>query len=151
MNVSSEYIVNLPTKTVYSLGDSLNTNGCSIEIYDSEGLLLSQVNITSDMIIDYDTNQTGSQIVTFTYDEKIYGFEIYILSETQEISTFNDFIILNSEIIQGERIDFALTKSNLTEFINLVNVYDYEQINIYGLIISTDQEVKKIKYRRKSI
>ena len=142
--VSSEYEITIPNKTIYEVGETINTNGASLHIYDQDHNLIEEVEITNAMILNFDNQESGSQIVTFQYNDIVYGFEVYVLNQTQELSLFNDFIILNSEIVVGEKLEFALTKSNVEEFLDVVNVYDYSQISIYAVFETPDEEMMKM-------
>lgn len=144
VTVTNQVELNLPSKTIYSIGETLNLSGGFIKMYDSEGNVLATEVMTESMIKSYDPNTSGSQMVLLEHDGIDYSFEIYILSQKQELSTFNDLIVLNETLLIGEKIEFALTKSNVDEFLESVNVYDYNEINIYGIYTSPNGVAKKV-------
>ncbi|MBI9009549.1 MAG: Ig-like domain-containing protein [Tenericutes bacterium] len=143
VTVTDQVEISPPNKTIYQLGENLNLFGAKIISYDGQ-IVLEEIPITAEMISNYDSDQTGSQFVEFDYNGNTYSFEVYVLDEIQEKSLFIDCINLNTENIVGEKIEFALTKSNLEEFLAVVNVYDYEQINVYGLFTTPDGVVMKM-------
>lgn len=145
INISSTYQITPPEKTVYSVDENLNLRGAKLSILDEEGLVVETVNITDDMLLDYNETSTGSQMIQFQYQDVIYGFEIYRLNQKQETSKFDDFIYLNQTLTQGDKIEFALMKSNTDDFLDAIdNVYDYNEINIYALIQAPSGETKHI-------
>lgn len=144
VSVSSQYVVTKPNKTEYRLGESIDVYGASLGIYDEDNVFVESVPLTNAMIKTFNTNQTGPQIVTFEYADKLYGFEVYVLSQKQELSLFDDFVYLNENLVQGEKIEYMLTKSNVQQFLGSVNVYDYDEINVYALFTLPNQETKKV-------
>lgn len=143
--VSSNYVITPPTKTVYKAGEAISSFGASMSIYDSDGNFVEEIDINNDMLIDFHFEQTGPQIVKFTYNDLVYGFEVYILDETQELSTFDDAVIITENIIIGEKLEIILTKGNILDFLEIVNnIYDYEEINIYALFASPEGVTKKV-------
>ncbi len=145
VSVSSGHTIIAPTKTVYSLGDSLNLRGAALEIRDGLGQLVETISITSAMITKYDSTLTGSQIVEITYDDIVYGFEIYILSEKQSASMFADLVLLNESLQVGDKIEFMLTQADVVHFLELIdNVYDYQEISLTGLFTTPTNEVLKV-------
>ncbi len=145
IDVSSNYEVTAPNKTIYEQGEDISTLGASLRIYDESNNLIEEVEVTEEMLLDFEPEDTGSQIVSFEYEGLVYGFEIFILNQKQQLSTFDDFIYLSEALVLGEKIEFALTKSNTDEFLEAIeNVYDYNEINIYALIESPSGEIKRI-------
>jgi len=145
VTVSDEYVIVAPRKTIYKAGENLALAGAALEIYDSEDVLLETIAVTAEMIVTYDPQKTGTQLVGFSYQGITYNFEIYILNEKQAVSLFDDFIVLNQTSVAGEKIEFALTKSNLVAFLDTVNnVYDYNEIDIYGLFQSPSGKSMKV-------
>lgn len=143
--VSDDYVITSPLKTVYKSGETLNLAGATLKIYDANDELMETIRVTTEMIVSYDSEKTGSQLVTFSYQGVTYGFEIYILNPKQAVSLFDDFIVLNDTNLMGEKIEFALFKSNLVEFLDAVdNVYDYGEVNIYGLFRSPSGKTMKV-------
>lgn len=143
--VSNRYVVVQPTKTVYQPGNSLNLSGGSLEIYDSSGTLSESIDLNSSMITSYDNQLVGSQIVEFVYQNVTFGFEVYILNEKQEASLMDDIILLNNESSVGELAEFALTKANIADMLESVeNIYDYSEVEIYGLFTMPSGDVKKV-------
>jgi len=143
--VSDEYHVISPSKTTYHVGDDISLIGGKIITYDEEGNVFSSVKISSDMSVTYDFSTSGRKMVTFVYQGITLGFEVLVLSEVQEESLFDDFIILNSESILGEKMEFSLTKSNTVDFLSKINnIYDYEEVSVYALIQLPNQEYVRI-------
>lgn len=145
VTVSSGYTVIPPVKTQYQLGDTLSLYGAAIEIRDDEGTLQNTITITKEMISNYDPELTGSQIVEFVYEGVTYGFEIFILNEKQSASLFADFVLLNTTVQAGEKLEFMLTQADVVNFLDKIeNVYDYSEIKIYGLFTQPDKTVAKV-------
>ena len=144
-NVSKYYEIISPIKDVYRLDELLNPEGGKINIYNELGELIDSKNILYSMVIEEGINQPGPNIVEILDEGIIYSFEIFRLSETQENILFDDFIYLNDSMYVGERVDFALLKADTLELINsLNNIYDYNEINVYGIIKTPDEKSKVI-------
>jgi len=145
VSVSAGHTVVAPMKTVYALGEDLNLRGSALEIRDEFGTLVESIPLTQPMIITYDPNLTGSQIVEFIYRDVTYGFEIFILNQKQSASMFADLVILNQTMEVGEKLELMLTQEDVVTFLDLIdNVYDYDEISIYGLFTTPDGEVLKV-------
>lgn len=142
--VLGDFAIVPPTKTVYKTGEALNLHGAEIEIR-SGNTVLESIPLTADMIVSYDPQATGEQLVGFLYQGIVHHFAVYVLDEKQEASLFDDFIVLDAEPETGSKIEFALMKSNTAEFLSLVeNVYDYEEVNVYALFTSPSGAIWRV-------
>ncbi|HRY78331.1 MAG TPA: hypothetical protein P5154_06175, partial [Candidatus Izemoplasmatales bacterium] len=142
--VLGEYVLVPPTKSIYHPGDSLNLRGGAIEIR-SDDVLVERVPMTSEMVISFDSQVPGTQLVALSYQGIAFQFSVYILNPKQEASLFDDFILLDDPASTGRKIEFALTKSNVAEFLTLVdNVYENEEVNIYAIFISPSGDTKRV-------
>ncbi len=145
IHVNQAYEIVLPSKTIYNQDETINLSGGFIRLIDEDENVITTLALEQEMIVDQLLGQTGSLLIEIDYQGVIFGYEIFRLNPKQEDIVFDDFIYLNQELHVGERLDFALTKGETTELLQAIdNIYDYEEINIYGLFVTPDAEVVKV-------
>jgi hypothetical protein len=145
VSVVSGTILTPPNKTIYRQGEPLLLLGCKLTYVLGDDLM-EEIRITQDMVSGYNPSQTGSQQVSFEHHGIIYYFSVLVLNDTQALSLFDDFIILNNDVIQGQRLEFQFFKSNTTAFLDAIeNVYDPEKIKIEAMIQTPSGDIETIR------
>lgn len=69
-----------PTKTTYTVGETLDITGLAVTATCTDGTTQA-VTVTVDMLSDYDMNRLGVQHVTVTYEGKTAAFGIVVNAE----------------------------------------------------------------------
>ncbi|MFA5006515.1 MAG: Ig-like domain-containing protein [Candidatus Izemoplasmatales bacterium] len=143
--VIGSYVLTAPKKSIYSLGDELSLRGGSIAVYDAHGTLIETVLLDPEMIVAWDADAAGEQIVVLSYAGIEIGFPVLVLSAKQAECRFDDFILLTEAPTSGERIEFAFTKADVDALLSAVdNVYDYAEIDLYAYVEAPSGDVKKV-------
>jgi hypothetical protein len=145
ITVIASYVITAPRKSIYLLGEDLSLRGGSIAVFDADGALLESVALSTDMILSWEPDVSGTQVVTFAYAGLTLGFTVTVLSGKQEQCRFDDFILIDMEPKTGDKIEFALTKGDVEGLLAAVdNVYDYAEIDILAYFTSPSGDVKVV-------
>ncbi|MFA6867235.1 MAG: hypothetical protein WCR54_06930, partial [Clostridia bacterium] len=106
-------VINLPTKTTYLKGDTLDLTGSNIQFTYNNGTISGVIALTRDMFTDEvwtgATNVIGDNIsVIFAYENKNYSFNIKVIENIKEVllsSASNYYLNQPFAVIQGNSFD----------------------------------------------
>lgn len=116
-----------PAKTVYTVGDSLDLTGGKLVIGYSENVCVT-IDLTSDMVSDYNMNQSGYQILTVTYKEHTTKFTIGIFEKADlDCNGYigaSDIAILKKQLLSNIAYDlkFDLNADGSIDICDLVHI-----------------------------
>jgi hypothetical protein len=143
--VASDVELVAPRKTTYLLGETLNLRGSSIRLLDESGLPLEDIALTESMLSNTALLESGEIRIDVSFAGSTYSFFVFVLSEKQAVSRFDDFILLTDSPKTLGKLEFAFTKSDLNALLNAIdNVYEDDEIHLYAYFTAPSGDVKKI-------
>ena len=110
--LNSVSLSSLPDKAEYTQGENLNTTGCQIKFeYDTGD---EYVDVTSDMVTGYNSNNIGTQTLTVNYKNRTFNFDVVVkekVIEYVEISTIEDLYFIRNDLSANYKLmnDIDLT------------------------------------------
>lgn len=151
-NLTTEYTINVnertvsnleidsePQNTVYTLGSELDISGAKLKVFFlSDDNYSEIIDITSEMLTDFDMNTIGKQTVTVSYGDKTASFDIHIIEVEQGDVNGNGAV---------DTKDLSILKLYLAGFISteVIEQEGYADFNCDGEITTADLALLKLR------
>ena len=125
----------MPTKTVYEIGDTLNTSGLKLKLTYSDG---STRTVTSGFTVSSPNMSTaGTKTVTVTYEGKTTTFTITVNSKEDPNPSGAKIIVDNKTAIVGNTVEVAVKLENNPGIASMTLKVDYDA-SVMKLVSVTD-------------
>lgn len=121
----------LPAKTVYEIGEELDTTGLSIEASYDDG---TKETITSGFTVSgFDSSTVGSQTVTVSYGEQSTTFTVTVKAAVSE--TDPQIVVGSQKVQRGGTVSLDVSIANNPGFcaLNIAFIYDNNYLTLTGI------------------